>query len=565
VDALTLDLHSLSAPLEQACHELERREFADALWSRRLDAWSTDPATQQKIANRLGWLDALTFVAPQVPRLRAFADGVRSAGLSQVILLGMGGSSLAPAVIHQVIGVSPGYPPFRMLDSVDPDAVRTAMAGASDALFVLASKSGSTIEPNAMAADAQRRVRAAHGGAWAERFVAITDEHSPFHRRAIDEHFREIFINPADIGGRYSALSLFGLVPAALMGVNLDAVIAQAQAMADACRQREVRQNPGLLLGACMAAGAKAGRDKLTLLMPPQLQSLGLWLEQLIAESTGKQGKGVVPITGETPLAPPGRDRLAVAITLGDELPDALALDRVRSSETPLVTIRMPDVHALGAQFFLWEVATATAGLLLGINPFDEPNVQQAKDATRVLLDGYRTDRRLPLPQPHAAKDGVRLTVSGAAEAGLAGAPVDEYLSLIGEDDYFGLLAYLPPDEEQWATPLEDFRDRVATMCGCATMFGYGPRYLHSTGQLHKGGPNNGVFIVITVAATEDLEIPGEPFSFGVLETAQAVGDFQSLDREGRRALLIDVPRRDTALLTAVTNALLNRFARRPR
>ena len=564
MDALTLDLQSLAAPLEQACLELERRDFAAALWSRRLDVWTGDPATQQKIANRLGWLDALAFVAPQVPRLRAFADSVRGAGFAEVILLGMGGSSLAPEVIHQVIGVAPGYPPFRMLDSVDPDAVRAALGGAGQALFVLASKSGSTIEPNTMAAEAQRRA-SAHGGTWSDRVVAITDGDSPFHRRAVAEHFREIFINPADIGGRYSALSLFGMVPAALMGANLDALIAQAQAMADACRQRDVRQNPGLLLGACMAAGARTGRDKLTLLMPPRLQSFGLWLEQLIAESTGKQGKGVVPITGETALAPIGPDRLAVAITLGDELPDAVALDKVRRSQTPLVTIHMPDVHALGAQFFLWEVATATAGLLLGINPFDEPNVQQAKDATRVLLDGYRAERRLPLPQPHASIDGVRLTLSGAAETALAGAPVDGFLSLIQPGDYFGLLAYTPPDEPRWATPLEEFRNGVATTCECATMFGYGPRYLHSTGQLHKGGPNNGVFVIVAVAATDDLEIPGETFSFGVLETAQAVGDFQSLDREGRRALLIDVPRRDPALLARVMRGLLDRFERRSR
>ena len=561
VDALTLDLQSLAAPLEQACAELERRDFAPALWSRRLDVWTSDPGTQQKIANRLGWLDALSFVTPQVPRLRAFADSVRSAGFERVVLLGMGGSSLAPEVINQVIGVAPGAPAFRMLDSVDPDAVRAALANAADSLFLLASKSGSTIEPNAMAAEARRLVHAVHGESWAARFAAITDDQSPFHRRAVADRFREIFINPSDIGGRYSALSLFGMVPAALMGVDLDAVLAQAQAMADACRQHHVRQNPGLLLGACMAAGARIGRDKLTLLMPSRLQSLGLWLEQLIAESTGKHGHGVIPITGETTTATPGPDRLAVAIALGDESPDAVALDRLRRTATPLVTIRMPDVHALGAQFFLWEVATATAGLLLGINPFDEPNVQQAKDATRVLLDGYRSQRRLPLPQPHAAKDGVRLTLSSAAEAGLAGAPVDEFLSLIAPGDYAGVLAYLPPDEPRWAAPLEDFRNRLATTCGCATMFGYGPRYLHSTGQLHKGGPNNGVFIVIAVATTADLDIPGEPFSFGVLEMAQAVGDFQSLDRESRRALLIDVPRRDPSLLTMITNQLLDRAA----
>ena len=546
----------LTVPYHQATARLDRVGFVDALWNRRLDVWSGDAATQAKIATRLGWLGALDFIAPQLPRLQAFAERLRSEPITDIVLLGMGGSSLAPEVLRRVLGVADGLPRFRMLDSVDPDAVRAAMGRASTSLFVLASKSGSTIEPNVMAAEARRRIVAGGEPRWGSRFIAITDENTDLHRRAADEGFREIFVNPADIGGRYSALSFFGMVPAALMGADVERIVAGARAMETACRGRAVEANPGLALGALMAAGAQTGRDKLTLLLPERLASFGLWVEQLVAESTGKEGKGVVPITGESVMPVSDTDRVVVTVRLNGEIPPVAPPPDGR---VPLVELDLPDATALGAEFLRWEVATAAAGLLLDINPFDEPNVQQAKDATRVLLDSYRAQGRLPIPEPHGATDGARLTLSSAAEERLSGASAEAFLRTLERPDYFGLLAYLPPDEPMFEDVLQEFRAQVAATTGCATMFGYGPRYLHSTGQLHKGGANNGVFIVLTAEPTQDLPIPDEPFSFGVLEMAQAVGDFQSLDKTGRRAMHVHLPHRDPNLLRQVLATLVAR------
>ena len=557
MDALSLDPDSLADAYARATARLDQTRFSQALWARQLDVWTSDADVRKKIANRLGWLGVLDFVEPLIDRLTTFAASVRAAGFTDVVLLGMGGSSLAPEVMRQVLGVADGFPRFRMLDSTDPDAVRSAMRNAATSLFIIASKSGTTIEPNVMAAEAQRRVVAAGHKDFGSRFIAITDEGTALHRRAVSERFREVFVNPADIGGRYSALSLFGMVPAALMGVDLARLLSQAREMEAACRSEAAAANPGLALGALMAAGALNGRDKLTLLLPERLHSFGLWVEQLVAESTGKQGKGIVPITGEPESAQFGSDRVAVVVTLPDASVDAARLLRVQSAGLPAATLTMPDVTALGAEFLRWEIATATAGLLLQINPFDEPNVQQAKDATRTLLDGYTQQRRLPTPEAIASVGGARLTTSRAAEDARPGEPATSFLRQIGQGDYFCLLAYVPPDEDRFAAPLAALRDGVASRFPCATMFGYGPRYLHSTGQLHKGGANNGVFIVVTVEADEDLAIPDQPFSFGVLELAQGLGDYQSLERTGRRALYVHLPRRDPALLGEVVDVLL--------
>jgi glucose-6-phosphate isomerase len=554
----TLDTAPIAVPFQQAIDRLRDVGFAAALWARRLDVWTSDVGTQQKIANRLGWLGALEFVTPQLPRLRAFADAIKRESFTDIVLLGMGGSSLAPEVLRRIAGVAPGYPRFRILDSVDPEAVRDALANAGTSLFLLASKSGSTIEPNVMAAEAQRRIREAGIAEWGSRFVAITDEGTPAHQRAQAERFHDIFVNPSDIGGRYSALSFFGLVPAALMGIDIDGMLAGASRMADACRVAEPSTNPGLALGAFMAAAAHAGRDKLTLLAPERLESFGLWVEQLVAESTGKEGRGIVPIAGEAPDVPFGLDRAVVAVDFGSETPRGL--ERVESSRAPLIRLSAPDARALGAEFFRWEFATATAGWLLGINPFDEPNVQQAKDATRALLQAYTSRRELPVPEVHAQVEGARLSLSHPAQDALAGADALSFLQVIKPGDYVGLLAFLPPDEPLFAAAFANARATIGRRTSSATMFGYGPRYLHSTGQLHKGGPNTGVFIIVTAESGDDLPIPAEPFSFGVLELAQAIGDFQSLDRAGRRALHVHLPRPDAKLLERLFDALVGRL-----
>ena len=560
---LSIEPGPLQGAFEDAYKRLERTCFADALWRKQLDVWSADPSVQSLIATRLGWLDALNVVTPQLPRLRSFADGVRRDGFTHVVLLGMGGSSLAPEVLHQILASQNSIPSFHVLDSVDPDAVRAAMAHAATSLFIVASKSGSTIEPTTMAAEARRRVIEAGHSPWASRFAAITDEGTLLHRSAVADGYRDVFVNPSDIGGRYSALSLFGIVPAALMGLDLDRLLAGARAMESSCRLANARENPGLALGALMGAGFECGRDKLTLLVPKRLESFGLWVEQLVAESTGKHKKGIVPIAGES--APTnastemsiGDDRVFVVVGVGDDTPDPAVVDRAKGAGAPIVTIQLPDVHALGGEFLRWEIATATAGLLMKINPFDEPNVKQAKDATSSLLKVYEQRKQLPLPEPHAEVGGVRFTLSEAAQATLHGAPATSFLNVIGRGDYVSLLAFLPPDDSRFDGVLKEFRMKAGVRGRCATMFGYGPRYLHSTGQLHKGGANNGVFVVLVAEADDDLPIPDHPFSFSVLETAQAVGDFQSLDREQRRALLVTMPKRDPESLRRVLRLIV--------
>ena len=549
-------------PLERSYQEtqttLRRLQFTSLLWSRRVDMWTEDASTQRKIANRLGWLDAIDVVAPHIDRVRACADAARSDGFTDVVLLGMGGSSLAPEVMRQVIGVQPGFPRFRMLDSVDPDAVSDVLANVERTLFVFASKSGGTLEPNAMAAEAARRLEVAGVRPWGSRFIAITDEGTALHRRAVSEQFRDIFVNPSDIGGRYSALSFFGLVPAALMGIDLDGFMRRARAMLEEC-QTHTESNPGTSLGAFIGAAALNGRDKLTLLLPDRLAPLGLWIEQLVAESTGKEnaaGKhvGVVPVAGETAGARFGDDRAVVIAHLGSESPDPRLVDAVRRQSIPCIEIQVPDALSLGAEFFRWEMATATAGRLLSLNPFDEPNVQQAKDATKLLLDEYAAKGALPDLAADLVADGATFTLSAAAREHAS--DPRRFLGLAKAGDYVSTMAFLPPEDAPLQAALEGLRHALSLRSQCPTMMGYGPRYLHSTGQLHKGGANNGVFIIITAPPLVDFPVPDAGYSFATLEHAQAIGDFQSLGATNRRAVLVQLNSRTPAAITALSRLL---------
>jgi glucose-6-phosphate isomerase len=540
-----------------ASHTQDAERAAGGLYRREPSAWSSDADIQKKVANRLGWMASPQLMAAAIPRLKAFAESVRQDGVTDVVLLGMGGSSLAPEVLRAILGVAPGSPRFQMLDSTDPASVRAAATPASTTLYLLASKSGTTIEPNSLAAHFQRSLVDAGIAQWSRQFVAITDPDTELERRARTEGFRDLFLNPADIGGRYSALSFFGLVPAALMGQDVDAIVQWGLAMLAASEPGygEATANPSVGLGLALGAGAKAGRDKMTLIGPPQFEPFGLWVEQLIAESTGKNGTGVVPIAGE-PLGSPqtyNRDRLFVRLRSGrSSTSDAAA------TGAPLVDIDIVDPAALGAEFVRWEIATAVAGALLRINPFDEPNVQQAKDATRGLLDSYQRERRLPTPVVDATlPGGTTLSISAAARKYVPGNDPRALLTTLRSGDYFGVLAYLPGYDEELARELQALRAAVRDRVRVATMFGYGPRYLHSTGQLHKGGPNTGVFLVISATPTADLDIPGQPFSFGTLEQAQAIGDFQSLDGTARRAVFAHLPSAEAAHVRELAAALL--------
>jgi glucose-6-phosphate isomerase len=540
---------------------------AAGLARREPSIWSDEPTIQQKIASRLGWLDSPALMADSLARLHAFAETVKRDGFSDVVLLGMGGSSLAPEVLRAVLGVAPGWPRLHVLDSTDPAAVLAVATPPERTLYVLASKSGTTIEPNSLAAHFRRLLEAARVPRWPDHFVAITDEGTELATRARAEHFRDLFINPTDIGGRYSALSFFGLVPAALMGQNIAALVGWGLAMLSAAEPGfgEARSNPAVALGLAIGSATRAGRDKLTLILPPALEPFGLWVEQLIAESTGKNGHGVVPIAGE-PLADHGhygKDRLFVRLRIhgsfAEEMRDTDVRD-LKAARQPVAEIELPEPSALGAEFVRWEIATAVAGALLHINPFDEPNVQQAKDATRVLLDRFRVQGHLPVAPPdRALEHGVAFTLSAAARTELNGQSAEALLTLLRPGDYFAELAYLGPDPGI-ADELRALRVAVRDHTHAATMMGYGPRYLHSTGQLHKGGPNTGVFVLLTATPVIDLPIPGEPFSFATLELAQALGDFASLDATGRRALHVHLPAPSRALIRYVAELLLERL-----
>lgn len=568
--------HSLTCspgPIANALSEcaVDAAHVATGLWKRDPTVWASDRATQESIARRLGWMEAPALMADNLTRLDAFADQIRQSGLSRVVLLGMGGSSLAPEVLRAIVGVAPAAPcpRFHVLDSTDPGAVLAVHPPFDRTLFILASKSGTTIEPNSLAAHFRQALLDAGHGSWADRFVAITDEGTDLAARARAEGFHDLFINPSDIGGRYSALSLFGLVPATLMGQDVRALVGWGLAMlaSGPPNASTALEHPAVGLGMMMGAAARVGRDKLTLLLPMELEPFGMWVEQLVAESTGKSGVGVIPISGETVTSPEeyGEDRLFVHVRLSGsrDRTCTAAAEEIRTSGAPLAILEVDSVSNLGAEFSRWEIATAVAGGLLGINPFDEPNVQQAKDATRTLLASYGADGRFRTTPPHrTTPEGVELRLTTAALSALGTAGPEDFLTLIAPKNYAAILAYLGPDEEL-AASLHVFRMVMRDHTRAATMFGYGPRYLHSTGQLHKGGPNTGVFILITATPREDVPIPGASESFGILEQAQALGDFASLDATGRRALQIHLPTPERRLLQPVLESLLDRIGGR--
>lgn len=531
------------------------------LYRRDVSVWSADPDVQRRIGVRLGWLEAPALMAEALDRLTACADAVARDGFEHIVLLGMGGSSLAPEVLRAIVARGSGAQRFRMLDSTDPAAVAAAATPPERTLYIFASKSGTTIEPNALAAHFRARLEAAGRPRWGDHFLAITDPDTALARLAAEQGFRDVFINPADIGGRYSALSYFGLVPAALMGIDIAALLGWGVAMLAAGSDGRATgtENPAAGLGLLMATAARGGRDKLTLLLPPGFDALGLWIEQLVAESTGKLGTGVVPIAGE-PTGPPdayGDDRVFVRF----EVAGTPAQDVEIPPGAPFVRIGVPEPEALGAEFVRWEIATAVAGALLHVNPFDEPNVQQAKDATGSFLERMRAQGTLPVPPPDRTENGVALTLTPAARHLLGGQRPESLLCLVQPGDYVTLLAYLAPDptvDEEAAR----FRAAVRDRTRAATMFGYGPRYLHSTGQLHKGGPATGVFVLVSADGMADLPVPGQQFTFATLELAQALGDFASLASVGRRAVHLHLPSPDPLLLRRALTSLLDRLPR---
>jgi glucose-6-phosphate isomerase len=520
--------------------DLLQRDVVARIWRRDVSVWGAEPGTEvaRAIANRLGWLDVPAGMAAELDRVIALAEAVRADGVTHVYLLGMGGSSLCAEVMRTVYGERDGYPRLVVMDTTDESAIAGVLAAldAPKALFLVASKSGGTIEPASMEKLYWARMSDALGGEAGRHFVAVTDPGTGLAELAARRGYREVFLNPPDIGGRFSALSLFGLVPGALIGVPVRDMLAGGADMAEGCRQ-ENHKNAGLELGAFVGAAVRAGRDKLTVVLPRELHSLGLWIEQLVAESTGKHGTGALPVVDE-PLGAPaeyGNDRAFVAVATEHESPDTHQLDALERAGHPVMRLSTR-AHALGAEFFRWEFATAVAGAVLGINPFDEPNVAEAKDKTKAIL----ASRDFTGGTPAASSDSVSVysTLRGDSPAAVVRAAIDA----IKPGDYVAFLSYLPASDATTAA-VGAIRERIRARTHAASTFGVGPRYLHSTGQYHKGGPNTAVAFVITGEDETTTPVPEAPYTFSQLKRAQAVGDQQTLEAHGRRAVRIHLAR----------------------
>jgi transaldolase/glucose-6-phosphate isomerase len=547
---LTASLGKYADAVNAAIKEAEKTEVMRRIWHKDAALWKEDEAHRKIINNSLGWLTVSDTMIGVEDDLLAFADRIRGAGqFKHVMLCGMGGSSLCPEVFRQTFNHQENFPELLVLDSTDPDVLArfNEQIRVEHTLFIISSKSGTTTEPLVFYKywyDQVARVKDNPG----ENFIAITDPGTLMEKMATEDKFRRIFLNPSDIGGRYSALSYFGMVPAALMGLDITKLLDRAERVVHSCAAVvPASENPGAKLGAILGECALAGRDKLTVITDPRISALSLWIEQLIAESTGKEGKGIVPIAGE-PLGSPSvynDDRLFVSIAVGLLDGDTeVKLKALEAAGHPVIYRTLTDLYDLGEEFFLWEIATAFAGWRLKINPFDQPNVQESKDATKELLERYEREGKLE-EQLIVATDGVltiyadkdmseRLPSSGVAEA------LQAHLAGVKPGDYIAMLAYIEetPDHE---TMIQTIRLNLRDATRSATTTGYGPRFLHSTGQLHKGGADNGVFLQLTAPDKVDLGIPGQSYTFSVLKAAQALGDFRSLSSRGRRAVRVDL------------------------
>jgi RpiB/LacA/LacB family sugar-phosphate isomerase len=524
--------------VEETLRFLEAREFLDRLWVKDATLWKGDAAT---VRNRLGWLTSPTIMRGHSEDIRSFADEVRRLQYSHVVLLGMGGSSSTGEVFNETFSSKMGFPDMLVLDSTDPGAVKHVLESInlSRALFVVASKSGTTAETMAAYAFFRGQVEAASSPRPGMQFVAITDPGRPLDKLATETGFRRTFLNPASIGGRYSALSFFGLVPAAMIGVDIKILLERAHGMVETCgNEVGVRGNPAVQLGAVLAGLARAGRDKITLVLSEKIRPLGGWIEQLLAESLGKDGTGLVPVVDE-PLGAPnvyGDDRVFVALVLeGDDSHDA-ALAKLSDAGHPVLRLVLRDPMDLGAEFFRWELATATAGAVLGVNPFDEPDVARAKENAATLLTEWRRSRRLPEWPSDVEEDGIVLMTKSNKKPGSVSRGLAAHLAMSAPGDYLAIQAYLTPTAEAGRV-LQEIRVALRDRLRIATTVGWGPRYLHSTGQLHKGGPTSGLFIQITGEDREDVAIPGAGYGFTTLKAAQALGDLQSL-RDGARRVI---------------------------
>jgi transaldolase/glucose-6-phosphate isomerase len=547
--------------------KLERALFSSRMWAKDAALWKKEEGHQKIIKNALGWLTAPDAMAAGLGAVRAFVNEVRAEGFTDAVVLGMGGSSLCCEVFARCFPTEKGYLSLHVLDTTNPGAVQTLTERLplQKTLFIVASKSGSTIEPNCLMEHFWAAVERVSPGKAGRAFITITDPGTSMEKLARARGFRKIFTNPADVGGRFSALTLFGLVPAALMGVEVDTLLTRARAAARDCAASvPTGKNPGLRLGAALGSHAARGQDKLTLWISPAFETFALWVEQLIAESTGKEGKGIVPVAFEPLRAPSayGKDRLFVALQLAAQ-PAPKELGALEQAGHPVYTLHLKDAYDLGAQFFIWEVATAAAGFLLGVDPFDQPDVQSAKDMTKALL-GALEGGKLPAEKAPVNAGGLAafadpelVSALGSRGAG-AQLPLAEvlsaHLSRVKDGDYIGVLAYAQPTDDN-RRALEALTASLRALSKAPVVLEHGPRYLHSTGQLYKGGAANGVFLELVEEDAAQVPVPGQAFTFGTLFRAQARGDFAATLAAKRRALRLELGPSGHKPLQAVANA----------
>lgn len=561
---------AVNSGLEKLCQE----QAARRIWAHDAPLWKSEADVQEKIRDRLGWLTVANTMQEKRSEIIDLVNQVRQAGYTYAVLLGMGGSSLCPEVLRQTFDTAPGYLNLIVLDTTDPDTILHAeqVIDLKETLFIVASKSGKTLETLSQFKYFYDKVSKVQSQNVGEHFIAITDPGTSLEQLAKEHKFRHIFSNPPDIGGRYSALSFFGLVPGALIGVDIEQLLGRAQTMMDDCGEKGTsgpQSNPGLELGAILGKLGTEGHNKITFVTSPMISSYGLWVEQLIAESTGKEGRGLLPVEGEKLGSPQdyGNDRLFVYLRLdgGDNAPLDSDIQTLQAEGQPVVRVDLHNRYDLGGQFFLWEFATAVAALFLDINPFDEPNVQESKDNTNRILAQYEKEGKLPEPSPVVTYGNVQvhgtepqqgtqkptqgwvstespvISVYGQKnnQTTLSGY-LHTFLNQVKPGDYIAIMAYVQITEGTEAA-LQELRIDLRNTYKVATTVGYGPRFLHSTGQLHKGGANNGVFIQITAEDHQDTPIPGEPYTFGTLKAAQALGDMFSLASHQRRNISIHI------------------------
>jgi len=565
-------LGPLQGAVEATLSRAQSEQFAERVWKKDPAFWKPNPSEQKEITNRLGWLTVTDTIRDALPRLRDLRESLRSDGVRDVVLMGMGGSSLAPEVLRETFGVGAGLPNLHVLDSTDPDTISAVerVIDLAHSAFIVASKSGGTLETLSQYKYFYAKVSALAPGDAARagsHFIAITDAGTKLDALAQERKFRAIFRNPPDIGGRYSALSFFGLVPAAIIGIDVEKLLDRADAMRAACAvATPAERNPGVWLGSILGTGNLHGRDKVTIVVSPPIATFGYWLEQLLAESTGKEGKGILPVEGEA-LGDPsvyGDDRIFAYLRTesGYSAAQDAAIERLEAAGQPVVRLSLRDIWDVSAEMFRWEFATAVAGALMGINAFDQPNVQESKDNTDTILQRYEHTHELKQPRAtlRTQTGHVSLVAPGAQDERIRQAAslqsaFEIYARESQPGDYFALLAYVQRTPQTEAA-LQRIRLRLRDTRHTATTLGYGPRFQHSTGQLHKGGANTGLFLQFVANTHDDLSIPDAPYTFGTLKAAQALGDLQSLQAHGRRVIRVDLGADIAAGLAEVEQAL---------